>query len=59
MGIAGKEGVKFFWGVALKNKLKSEIFHDKKSLETKMFFSVTTKNSNWEILTKSLVTFER
>ena len=24
-----------------------------------MFFSVITKNSNWEILTKNLVTFER
>ena len=23
------------------------------------FFSVTTKNLNWEILTKNLVTFER
>ena len=25
----------------------------------KMFFSVTTKNSNWEILPKNLVTFKR
>ena len=25
----------------------------------KMFFSVVTKNSNWEILTKNLVTFKR
>ena len=24
-----------------------------------MFFSVVTKNSNWEILTKNLVTFKR
>ena len=24
-----------------------------------MFFSITTKNSNWEILTKNLVTFKR
>ena len=24
-----------------------------------MFFSVITKNLNWEILTKNLVTFER
>ena len=24
-----------------------------------MFFSVITKNSNWEILTKNLVTFKR
>ena len=24
-----------------------------------MFFSVVTKNSNWEILTKNLVTFQR
>ena len=31
----------------------------KKSLQTKMFFSVITKNLNWEILTKNLVTFKR
>ena len=33
-GVAGKEGVTFFRGVAIlqKNKLKSEIFNDKKSL---------------------------
>ena len=24
-----------------------------------MFFSITTKTSNWEILTKNLVTFKR
>ena len=24
-----------------------------------MFFSITTKNSNWEILTKDVVTFKR
>ena len=41
-----------------KNKLKSEIFNDKKSLETKLFFSVIIKNSNWEILTKNLVTLK-
>ena len=26
---------------------------------TKIFFSVITKNLNWEILTKNLVTFKR
>ena len=41
-----------------KNKLKSEIFNDKKSLETKLFFSVIIKNSSWEILTKNLVTLK-
>ena len=41
-----------------KNKLKSEIFNDKKSLETKLFFSVIIKNSNCEILTKNLVTLK-
>ena len=30
-----------------------------KSLYTKMIFFVITKNSNWEILTKNLVTFKR
>ena len=43
----------------IKDKLKSEIFNDKKSLQTKMFFSVIAKNLNWEILTNNLVTFKR
>ena len=30
-----------------------------KKVQTRMFFSVITKNSNWEILTKNLVTFKR
>ena len=34
-----------------KQQLKFEIFNEKKSLETKIFFSVITKNQNWEILT--------
>ena len=42
-----------------KNKLKSEIFNDKESLYAKIFFSVITKNSNWEILPKNLVAFKR
>ena len=41
------------------NKLKSEIFNDKKGLYTKMFFLVITKNLNWEILIKNLVNFKR
>ena len=43
----------------IKNKLKSEILNDKKSLQTKMFFSVITKNLNREILTNNLVAFKR
>ena len=43
----------------IKIKLKSQIFNNKKSLSAKMFFSVTTKNLNWEILIKNLVTFKR
>ena len=35
----------------MKNKLKSGIFNDKNT--------VITKNLNWEILTKNLVTFKR
>ena len=31
----------------------------RESLQTKIFFSVITKNSNWEVLTKALVTFKR
>ena len=55
-GVARKEGGDFFQGgynFHIKNKLKSEIFNEK------MFFSVITKNSNWEILTMNLVTFKR
>ena len=40
----------------IKNQPKSKIFNDKKFFETKMFLSVMTKNSNWEILTKNLDT---
>ena len=43
----------------IKNKLKSGIFNDKKRLQAKIFFSVITTNSNWEILPKNLVTFKR
>ena len=43
----------------IKNKLKSQIFNDKKSSLAKMFFSVTTKNLNWKILTKNWVTFKK
>ena len=43
----------------MKNELKSEIFNNKKSLETKMFFCHNlTKNLNWEMLTKNLVVFK-
>ena len=43
----------------VKNKLKSEIFNDKKNVYKQKYFSITTKNLNWEILTKNLVTFKR
>ena len=47
------------WNLHIKNKLKSEIFNDKKSfIAKKNFFSVITKNSNWEISPKNLVTFK-
>ena len=53
----GKKGGPFFrWrscSFYIKNKLKSEIFDDKKK------FSVITKNLNWAILTKNLVIFKR
>ena len=57
--VAGKEGVTFFRGNCnchIKDKLKSEIFNDKKSLEEKTLFSDITKNS---MLFKNLVTFKR
>ena len=43
----------------MKNKLKFEIFDDKKVLYAKIFFFVTTKNSNYQILPKNLGTFQR
>ena len=51
--VAGKEGVTFFRRVQffyIKNKLKSEIFNNKKSIGTKIFFYV---------ITKTLATYER
>ena len=45
--------------VFTKNTLKSKIFNDNKNIQTKMFFFVISKNFDWEILTKNLVTFER
>ena len=41
------------------DKIKSGIFNNKKKLWIKTFFFVITKNLNWEIWTKSLVTFKR
>ena len=57
--VAVKEGVIFFQGGCsffIKNKLKSEIFNDKKFYK---YFSVIIKNLNWEILTKNSVAFKR
>ena len=59
-----KRGVTFFsrgdgCSFYMKNKLKSEILNDKKKLQTKKCLSVITKNKNWQILTKNLVTFKR
>ena len=47
----------FFRGLQLSHK-KSEIFNDKNVYKQK-YFSVITKNSNWQILPKNLVTFKR
>ena len=64
-GLLGKTGDIFQGGGGggcnfhIKNKLKSEIFNYKKSLQATIFFSVMTKNSNWDILSKNLVTFKR
>ena len=60
-GVAGKEGVTFF-RVGCSFYIK--INHNLKYLTTKEVyeqkcFSVTTKNLNWEILSKNLVTFKR
>ena len=42
----------------IKNRLKSEILNDKKNCKPKCL-SAMTKNLNWQILTKNLVTFQR
>ena len=62
-GLLGKWGwgVTFFRGSGgynfyIKNKLKSQIFNDKKKVYRQKYI---TKNSRWEILTKNLVTFKR
>ena len=60
--VAGKDRGDFFQGGCsfyIKNKLKSEIFNDKKGLLTKMFLPLITKNLNWEILTKNYFTLKR
>ena len=49
-----REGCSFY----INNKLKSEIFNDKKVYNQKRF-SIKTTNLNWEILTKNLVTLKR
>ena len=46
-GLLGKRGGDFFQGGCnfhIKNKVKSEIVNDKKSLQSKIFFSAITKN---------------
>ena len=48
------EGYSFY----IKSKLKSELFNNEKAYKQKNVFSVLTKNLNWEILTKSLLTFK-
>ena len=63
-GDCWERGGDFFQGMGgaifqQKNKLKSGIFSDKKSLSTRFFCFVVTKNSNWEILTENVVTFKR
>ena len=42
--LIAKMGCSFY----IKNRLKYKIFNDKKSLKTKIFFSVITKNLNWK-----------
>ena len=46
--VAGKEGVTFSGGLQFshKNKLKSDIVNDKKSLQAQIFFFVITKHLN-------------
>ena len=43
----------------MKNKLKSEILNDKKKHYKLKCLSAITKNLDWQILTKTLVSFKR
>ena len=47
------------WNFHITNKVKSEIFNDKKVFKQKYFFSFINKNSNWEFLPKNFVTVNR
>ena len=63
-GLTGWQDLNFSEGgsFCIKKKLKSEIFNDQKSLETKILFSVLTKNINWGMwkeLEKEGVVFSR
>ena len=55
-----KREVTFFRGGCnfYKKNKQIEMFNNKKVYK-QIFFSVITKNSNWKILTKNLVTFKR
>ena len=52
-----ERGERPFWGEVAVNK--SEVFNNRKSSLSKMFFSVITKNLKWKILINRLVTFKR
>ena len=43
----------------IKNKLKSNNKRQKQFLYKRKYFSVITKNSNWEIFPKNLGTFKK
>ena len=59
-GVAGKEGVTFFRGSCnVHQKNKNLKYLMTKKVYKQKYFSVITKNSNWEILPKNLVTFKR
>ena len=59
-GTAGKERGRLYSGmVAIFFTLKSEIFNDKKGLYAKLFFSLITKHSSWQILINNLSTVKR
>ena len=55
-----KTRVTFFRGVGFYKKDKVNLkYLMTKKVSKQIFFSVLTKNSNWEILTKNLVAFKR
>ena len=49
-GLLEKSRLTFFTGVVIKKNLKSEIFNDTNKIYKQIYFSLVTKNSNWNFI---------